>query len=545
VTAIACLSTALTAGFAAGPAVRLNSVGFPPDAVKRATIAAPCDEFRVVRVSDGAVVLTGRAGAPTATAGTDTGETVQVADFRALTAPGRYQLEVPGVGRSAPFTIATDVWNPPFYLVTRALYLWRCGTAVRAEWNGITYAHGPCHLEDGWLDFVGGGHGRRPGTGGWHDAGDYNKYVVNAGFAVGMLFQALEQFPDRVTDLKLDLPESGNGTPDLLNEIRWELEWLLTMQQDDGRVYHKLSAVNFSYWGPPDRDPSPRSYCPWSTTATADFVAVFAAAARHFRRYDARFADRCLAAALKSGAYLTAHPQDVPADQQQFHTGTYAVSDASHRLWAAAELWETTGEPRYLREFEHRAAGVDFVVLGPTWGDATDLALGTYLLSHHPARRNRSLVARLQASLFSQAAGIVATADRHGYGRPLGGDRPTWFWGGNGSVVAQTYLLHVADRLRPDPRYRQTALDALAFLFGRNFDGRSYVTGLGANPPEHPHDRRGEPAWPGCLVGGGWPDGKSWRDEQRDARLNEIAINWNAALIYALAAFVEPAEHPR
>jgi endoglucanase len=547
VASIACLLTPTGSGlagpgpgFAASAAIRLNSVGFPPDAVKRATIAVPCGEFRVVRADSGAVVFTGQAGAPIATAATDTGETVQVADFSGFNAPGRYQLDVPGIGRSAPFTIAADVWNAPFYLVTRAMYLWRCGTAVRAEWNGVTYEHGPCHLEDGWFDYAGGGHVRKPGTGGWHDAGDYNKYVVNAAFSVGLLFQALEQFPDRVAGVKLDLPESGNGVPDLLNEIRWELEWLLTMQQDDGQVYHKLSALNFHYWGPPDQDTSPRYYCPWSTTATADFVAVFAAAARHFRRYDAAFADRCLAAALKSWARLADHPEDVPADQQQFQTGKYAVTDASHRLWAAAELWETTGEPRRLRDFEHRAAGVDFVMLGPTWGDATNLALGTYLLSHHPARRNSALVARLQASLFAQAGRMVATADSNGYGRPLGGERSTWFWGCNGSVAAQTYLLHVADRLRPDPRYRQAALDALAYLFGRNYHGRSYVTGLGADPPQHPHDRRGEPAWPGCLVGGGWPDGKSWLDLRQDARLNEIAINWNAALIYAVAAFVEP-----
>ncbi len=536
----ACLCLLLPAASAAGPAIRLNSVGFPPDDAKRATIAVPCDAFRVVRAADGAVVFTGRAGAPQAE--TDTGETVQVADFSAVTEPGRYQLDVTGVGRSEPFTVAADIWNVPYTVVTRGFYLWRCGTAVRGEWNGVTYAHGACHLADGWLDFVEGGHVRRPGTGGWHDAGDYNKYVVNAAFAIGMLFRALEQFPERVAAVKLDLPGSGNGTPDLLNEVRWELDWLLTMQLEDGRVLHKLSAVNFSYWGPPDRDASPRYFSPWSTTATADFVAVFAAAARHFRLYDRAFADRCLAAALKSWQCLGAHPDDVPADQHQFHTGTYQVPDVSHRLWAAGELWETTGEPVYLREFEQRAANATFTRLGPTWGDATDLALGGYLLTSHPEGRDPALLARLQTDLFAAAAAIVAAADRNGYGRPLLNDKPTWFWGCNGSVAAQTYLLHAADRLRPDPAYRRASLDALAFLFGRNYDGRSYVTGLGANPPQHPHDRRGEPAWPGYLVGGGWPDGKSWRDDVRNARVNEIAINWNAALTYALAAFVEPAK---
>jgi endoglucanase len=323
------------------------------------------------------------------------------------------------------------------------------------------------------------------------------------------------------------------------------LEWLLTMQMEDGRVCQKLSAENFKYWGPPDKDASPRYYCPWSTTATADFVAMFAAAARHFRPYDAAFADKCLASARKSWDCLAAHPENVSADQHAFHTGTYEVKDDSHRLWAAAELWETTGGLPFLREFERRAAIREFTVSGPTWGDAQDLAMGTYLLTRHPADRDPALVARLKESLFAQVGRILATAGSNAYGRPLGSERQTWFWGCNGSVAAQTYLLHVADRLQPDPRHRAAALDALSFLFGRNFNGRSYVTGLGANPPQHPHDRRGEPAWPGYLVGGGWPDGRSWLDVRENARLNEIAINWNAALIYALAAFVQPPGNPR
>ncbi len=540
VVALACLLTGLASACAADQAIRLNTIGFMPDAAKRATIAAPCSEFSVMRAADGAPVASVPGCVPTTTAPTETGETVQVADFSGLSAPGRYQLSVPGVGMSVPFTVGADIWNTPFQLVSRAMYLWRCGTAVHAEWNGVTYEHGPCHLEDGWLDFTDAGHVRGPGTGGWHDAGDYNKYVVNASFAVAMMFKALDQFPGRVEKVRLDIPESGNGVPDLLNEIRWELEWMMTMQMRDGRVYHKLSAENFKYWGPPEIDSSPRYYCPWSTTATADFVAVFAAAARHFGPYDKGFSDTCLAAARKGWACLAEHPGNVPPDLHAFHTGTYDVNDDSHRLWAAEELWETTGELPLLRDFERRAAGREFVLPGPSWGDAQDLALGSYLLSRHPADRDPALVARLQESLFARAGRIVATAEGNAYGRPLGGERQAWFWGCNGSVAAQTYLLHVADTLKPDPRNGAAALDALAFLFGRNFNGRSYVTGLGANPPQHPHDRRGEPAWPGCLVGGGWPDGKSWLDVRENARLNEIAINWNASLIYALAAFVQP-----
>ncbi|HVS53302.1 MAG TPA: glycoside hydrolase family 9 protein [Opitutaceae bacterium] len=521
------------------PRVRLNTIGFLPAAPKRATIAATCDEFRVVRESDGQTVFTGRVGAPVVTAPSDTDETVRIADFTTLSAPGRYRIDVPGVGASAPFAIAGDVWNAPFALVTRGFYLWRCGTAVEADWNGVHFAHAACHLDDGWLDEAGGGHVKLGGVGGWHDAGDYNKYVVNAGVSVGLLLAAWEQFRGPLASVSLHLPESGNGTPDLLNEVRWEIEWLLKMQQEDGRVYHKLSALNFNYWGPAEKDPSPRFISPWGSTATADFTAMLAKAARAFREFDPKFADRCLAAAQRSWAFLVAHPENVAADQHAFKTGEYGSADATPRLWAAAEIWVATRDAAALHEFERRAAKVDFSASGPTWPDVHDLALATYLLAANAPERDAALVARLKQNLVARGESIVAMAESNGYGRPLGGNKDSWSWGGNGTVAGQTFILQVANRVQPDARFPAAAQHALAFLFGRNFHGRSYVTGLGANPPEHPHDRRGEPAWPGYLVGGGWPNGRSWVDEKENYRVNEIAINWNAALTYALGAFVE------
>jgi endoglucanase len=523
--------------------IRSNTIGFLPDAVKQATVAAPCEKFSVVRLGDQAVVFPGSAGAPFKTAVTDTDETVQILDFSALTTPGQYRLEVAGVGGSAPFAIGPQIWSQPFEVSTRAMYLWRCGTAVESAWNGVTYRHAACHLQDGWLDYAGGGHTQRRSTGGWHDAGDYNKYVVNAGVTIGLMLKAWEQFPDRVATDSLGIPESGNHVPDLLDEVRWEIEWLFTLQGDDGRVYHKLSALDFKFWGPPDRDVAPRYFAPWSTVATADFIAVMAETARAWRAYDERFSTRCLEAAKKSWGFLQTHPEQVDADLSAFKTGAYAPKDASHRLWAAAELWETTGETGCLREFEARAkdSAYAFSKFGPNWVDVQDLAFATYLSTARPQDRNAETVTRLTGNLLTAAKRIVATSQNNGYRRPLGVEPASWYWGCNGNVASQTLLLHLADRLQPDPVFRATAQCALDHLFGRNFHGCSYVTGLGAHPPEHPHDRRGEPAWPGYLIGGSLPDGRGWEDKQANYRVNEIAINWNAALIYATAAFAGPA----
>ncbi|PTY06349.1 endoglucanase [Opitutaceae bacterium EW11] len=522
--------------------VRMNTIGFLPAAPKQATVAAPCGDFRVVRVSDGKVVFTSSAGKPMHTPATDTDETVQIVDFSGLTEPGRYRVEIAGVGASDTFVIGDDVWNVPFEVVSRAMYLWRCGTAVETTWNGVTYRQEPCHTEDAWLDHVGGGHQQRRATGGWHDAGDYNKYVVNAGVSVGMMLKAWEHFGTALEKISAGIPESNDGVPDILNEIRWEAEWLLTMQMEDGRVYHKVSSLDFRYWGPPAKDHDPRYFSPWGTAATADFTAMLAGTARAWRPYDAAFADRCLAAARKSWALLLKTPGQVKPDLSAFKTGGYQADDGSHRLWAAAELWETTGDAACLAYFEKHASSFAVAFMGPGWGTVQDLGFATYLRASRSGERNPKVVAKIAADWLGVADKAVQACRESGYARPYGTDKTSWWWGCNGAVASQTLILHVADLLKPDPAYGETAQQSLAFLFGRNFNARSYVTGLGARPPIHPHDRRGEPAWPGYLVGGGWPDGRSWEDKLANYRVNEIAINWNTALIYALAGFVHPTQ---
>ncbi|MBK8476606.1 MAG: glycoside hydrolase family 9 protein [Opitutaceae bacterium] len=525
-----------------GAVIRVNTVGFLPDAVKCATILADSSAFRVLDANTGAVVLAGPIGAPVRTAPTDTDEAVRTVDFSALKTPGRYVLDIAGVGRSEPFAVGTQVWNEPFRVVTRGMYLWRCGVAVKGEHNGRVYEHGACHLEDGLLDAIGGPEGAiRPSVGGWHDAGDYNKYIVNAGVSVGLMFKAWEHFRDRIEPVAIGLPESGKGMPDLLAELKYEFEWMFTMQAEDGRVYHKLTARNFNYWGPPDKDPSPRFYTQWGTTATADFVAMMALGARHFREFDPAYADRCLAAARKSWAFLVAHPEQHDADLTGFHTGGYGAPDPVHRLWAVAELWETTGEAAFLQDFERRAQTIELTLSGPDWGNVRDLGLGTYLTASRKEARNVGLVRHLTGSLLGQAGRIVENCRVNPHGRPFGASKADFFWGCNGSVAGQTYLLQLADRLspKPEPAYRRTAQESLAYLFGRNFHGRSYVSGLGAKPPADMHDRRG-PDWPGYLVGGPHPDARMYFDVKEDASRNEIAIHWNASLIYALAGFVEP-----
>ncbi|MGQ9880562.1 MAG: cellulase N-terminal Ig-like domain-containing protein [Armatimonadota bacterium] len=165
--------------------IRLNTVGYLPDSPKQASVAGRFSRFAVTRLSDGKTVYEGEAQGPISN--TDTEEQLYIADFSAVKTLGEYRLEVAGIGSSPPFKIGGDVYRFPFYTVMRGMYLWRCGTTVSGKHNGDTFAHEACHTEDAYLDFVGGGHVRRDATGGWHDASDYNKYVVNAGVTVGVM----------------------------------------------------------------------------------------------------------------------------------------------------------------------------------------------------------------------------------------------------------------------------------------------------------------------------------------------------------------------
>jgi len=531
--------------------IRLNTVGYLPGAEKQAAIAAPGTNFAVIRMADNSTVFTGRITGPVLNP--DTQEQLYTADFSKLTQAGDYQLDVPGVGRSAPFHIAADVYREPYYTAMRGFYLWRCGTAVSATYHGETFAHAACHTNDAWLDYVGGGHTNKASTKGWHDAGDYNKYTVNAGVAVGSLFRAWEDFGPQLRKVPLDLPESGGKLPDFLAEIKWELDWLLTMQAPDGSVYHKLTTQSFGGFIPPELETTSRYFTPWGSEATADFVAMTAQAARIFQPYDPAFASRCRQAAQLSYQFLQAHPEYHQADQTGFRTGAYEINQPDHRqsgipqnrLWAAAELWETTGSPDALADLETRIRTVHGQVDADfDWDETKDLGLITYLFSQRPGR-DPALVKLLRDNLLSVADQIVQTASQDGYNRPLGS---RYFWGDNGAVARQTIILMAADRLASGkPGYRAACLDALNHLLGRNCYGRSFVTGIGFRPPVHPHDRRDtgsylDHPWPGYLVGGPHPQATDWHDEQGDFKTNEIAINWNAALVYALAACLPASE---
>jgi endoglucanase len=518
--------------------IHLNSLGYLPQSAKKASITGDSKSFVIKRTTDQSVVFKGEVSKPVFQKDVD--QNVQMADFSSFSKNGKYYLETAEGAKSAEFEISPTVYNQAFYTSMRAFYLWRCGTAVSGDHNGRHFEHAACHLDDGYEDFQGKPDQRRDGTKGWHDAGDYGKYVVNAGVTVGIMFMAWDQFQNNLKKFPLDLPETAAGYPDFLKEMKWETDWLLTMQYTDGsgKVSHKLTRKNFEPFCKPEDDKEKRYFTDWSSAAVADFVAMMAQAARYFEPYDKAYAQKCLAAAELSYKFLKENPEEKRFVQGEFKTGGYQTTDPDDRLWAAAEMWETTGNPGFLKDFEEQAAKMNFKIDEDwDWGDVSNLGMFEYILSKKTGK-NPETVKAIKQNILDVANAISLKATSDVYGRPLA----RYYWGCNGTIARQVLNLQVANKIDPKKIYVQTSLDAIDHLFGRNYYNRSYVTGLGINPAMNPHDRRSgsdsetEP-WPGYIVGGGH-SATGWKDKEEDYTTNEIAVNWQAALVYALAGFV-------
>ncbi|HEY0064567.1 MAG TPA: heme-degrading domain-containing protein [Telluria sp.] len=561
--AILPLLLATAAAAAQTPAIKVNQLGFLPLSSKLAVVPqVTATAFEVVDADSSKAVFQGSLRAPAVWA--PSAETVRLADFSALKTPGSYRIKVAGAELSDRFSIGEKVYQPLATAALKAYYFNRAGTALAPAFAGV-YARAAGHADSAAMVHASAASAARPTATviqvpkGWYDAGDYNIYVANSGISTYTLLAAFEHFPAFFGRLDTNIPESRNALPDILDEALWNLEWMLAMQDpNDGGVYHKLTNLRFDGMVmPADAMKTPRYVVAKSTAATLDFAATMAAASRVFKPYDKQhpgLSARMLAAAEAAWKWAEANPAQYFKNPADVATGEYGDDQVGdERAWAAAELYITSRKDSYYRSMKSESVTATV----PTWSDVRSLAWIS--LAQHRATltplADRKLIERrldgLAADLSKQwkgAAYRVAMTE------------PDFVWGSNAVAMNQAMMLLQAYRINGNGDYLAAAQSALDYVLGRNATGYSFVTGFGARPSMHPHHRpsqadRIEAPVPGFLTGGpqaGQQDkaecplpyptrlpATSYLDHVCSYASNEVAINWNAPLLYVTAALKE------
>ncbi len=554
---VAVLSLAAHDG--AGPrVVAVDQAGYPRVFVKFVFASQAADSFAVELTATGETVFRGPMTlwkSPDAA----TGRTVYRGDFSALQHAGRYRVVTSHGDSSSAFMISDSVYDEVFRKSLRGFYLQRCGMALLPDHAGV-YWHAVCHTRDAVFHSSADTSGYRSLMGGWHDAGDYGKYVINAGISAGTLLLACEMFPSRFSCDDLGIPESGNGVPDILDEVRYELQWFLGMQRWDGGFWFKLTREQFEGFVMPMNDTGARYVYAVSSAATGDAVAVLAKSARLFAPYDTAFSRTCLDAAKRGWQYLAAHPGIVPAggfrNPAGTATGEYGdADDSDERQWAAAELFETTGDSLYHEHLKISFAAASQFDRNLWWGYVRPLGLLTYMRSQQPSALT-GLKEKLRLSLITYCNSQVVRRNLSGYHVVL--QPGEYNWGSNSGAMNAAVLLLAGGVETGDTSFVFAAADQLHYVLGANGLSRSFVTGIGENPPMQPHHRPSgsdgiaDPV-PGLLVGGpdqyrsddvlralytsSSPPALCYADSLPSYASNEIAINWNAPLVFVAGFF--------
>ncbi|NET60818.1 MAG: glycosyl hydrolase family 5, partial [Symploca sp. SIO2E6] len=476
-----------------------------------------------------------------------TQDIVQTIDFTDFDQVGRYYLKQ-GNLQSYPFDIGTGIYQDALTKLLRSYYLQRCGVAIADSVTGVS--HPPCHLNDGMFAHSDQFHqeGETKSTqGGWHDAGDFGKYVAPAAVTVGRLLSVYEQYPHLFSDRQLNIPESGTGRPDILDEVQVELAWLLKMQREDGAVYRKLSGKNWPGDILPNGDTQQRFIYGISTPETGKFAAVMAMAARIYQPFDANSARSYLQAAQQAWQFLQTQPsmQVDWFEGDDSGSGKYLFgewdqeeslkTDVDDRLWAAVELFITTGEEPFDQYLTQNLPQFDYTVF--SWKDPSPLAMISYLMQKK-GQGSDLLKQQIKEKVIKRANTLLKKVDLSGY--HLANDQ--FIWASNKKVAEEGINLVYAYQLTGKQAYLTAAFEQLDYLLGRNHFNLSFITGVGSNSVQHVHHRIAKAqkiVIPGLLVGGPnthaqdgiAPKGLgplSYVDDDRSYATNENAIDYNA-----------------
>lgn len=510
--------------------VRVNQVGYLPDAKKIAFVKVKKNGLTFsVLDENGAEVYSAKLS--NAVREEKAYEYTAKADFSSVTKPGSYMIKV-NDDESFPVVIENNSYDSLLTDSLRYFYLSRCGAAIEDK----TFGHEACHL--GKARIIGSDN-YAEADGGWHDAGDYGRYVVpGAKSVVDLLYT-------------YSLTKNSYTGYDILGEAKYELDWMLKMQRDDGAVFHKITCLKFPGFVMPQYETEGLFLSPISTPATADFAATMAFASTYYRSIDSTYADILVHAAEKAWSFLEQNQVKAFSNPSTVETGAYGDRyDADERYFAATALALATGDSK---KYGSAAETLRADKMAANWkeefGWAQMEAYGDELVAFNPDLFSTSLVTTAKEALIKQADILLARSKASGFSVAL----DEVVWGSNMEVCNDAHLLAIAYDLTSKQEYRDAARAQIDYILGCNPMSECYVTGFGDNSPQHPHHRPSiamNTPMRGMLVGG--PDQKledpfaqnllddkpalmCYVDNNQSYSTNEITIYWNSAFVYSLA----------
>lgn len=533
-------------------AIRINQIGYYPKSVKQFVLADVSGKTFEVLNQEKEVVFSGdlvKKGK-----WESSGEAVMMGDFSGLKDAGHYTISMDGTIESFPFEIKENLYQEALHAAIKSYYFQRASMPIEEIYGG-EYARDAGHADDNckFHPSTGKKEGSLSSPGGWYDAGDYGKYIVNAALSTGQMLLLAEQYPEAIKDAELNIPESGNATSDLLDELKYELDWIMSMQDEDGGVYHKLTALGFSGFIMPADYDLERLIIGKGTAATLNFAAVLAQASRIYENIDPNWSAQALASSKKAWQWALANDNIAYNNPKDVSTGAYdddVFEDDFY--WAAAELFITTKDPKYRdyllehpQKYQHQLTNSwKFFIRNNAF----------HSLIEHSDLISEELAVELKLSHLKLADDIISQIAKNPYHVAL----ERYEWGSNSDVLNQAMLLCMAHRISGEEKYLAGAEQINDYIYGKNATAYCFLTGFGTKQVMNVHHRPSaadgiEQPVPGFISGG--PNNhrqdksqvtytsefpaKAFEDVVESYASNEVCINWNAPAVYVLAYLQE------
>ena len=524
----------------------INQIGYRPADPKEFALVDGTGDIEIVNAAGQTVLqVTPKASSYWA----PSTQNVQLVDFTALTVPGTYSIKQGGQVLRSDLKIADKTFEDVAKAALKWYYYQRASMALEETYAGQWKRDAGHTKTTVTLHSSTGTSGTIESSKGWYDAGDYGRYIVNSGITTYTLLSLYEHFPEYFNTLKWNIPAEGT-LPDLLAEIKYNLDWMLTMQAEDGGVYHKLSTLQFPGDVMPAKDTGKLYVIGKGSAATFDFAGVMAAAYRVFKTFDATYAAQCLEAAKKAYAWGLQNPNKTFTNPSDVATGSYSDGELSdEKAFASMELFISTGDASYKPTIDPNKTSIV-----PAWPEMYGLAV--YAAATHATELGAD--AETAKSMLLQYANEFAYAATTGFGVVMSNE--DFVWGSNAVAGNQGVFLLYAYYVTGEQKYYEAAKKVIDYLLGKNPLDMSFLTGFGTKSPLKPHHRpstadKVTPPIPGMIVGGPQPGGEdigsesweckdyrtgvpatSYTDDRCSYATNEVAINWNAPFAYIAGA---------